>query len=165
MNWSSVQRGKKFFALGRLGQPRQDKNLLYRHEEPNEPIKKGHLSFVLFWVPICLSFHSQRGPPLSIVSLAKTSRCPPFQPTWAEITTCSPHTSGLRCQHEALHTFTSQLRQKLLPAPSTLPAWDAKMGRYTPSPATLGRYKYLPPSTLPLSFLSGASSIPSPLSF
>ncbi len=28
---------KKYFALGRLEQPRQDKNLLCRHNEPNEP--------------------------------------------------------------------------------------------------------------------------------
>jgi len=35
--------------LGRLGQPRQDKNLLYRHDKPNEPT----------------SFNSQQKPPLS----------------------------------------------------------------------------------------------------
>ncbi len=41
---------KKYFALGRLEQPKQDKILLYRHDEANEPtmeiwslipIKKG----------------------------------------------------------------------------------------------------------------------------
>jgi hypothetical protein len=30
---------KKYFLLGRLGQSRQNKNLLYRHDEPNEPTK------------------------------------------------------------------------------------------------------------------------------
>jgi hypothetical protein len=28
---------EKYFVLGRLEQPRQEKNLLYRHEEPKEP--------------------------------------------------------------------------------------------------------------------------------
>ncbi len=32
-------------------QPRLNKNLLYRHDKPNEPIKKGLLSFVLFESP------------------------------------------------------------------------------------------------------------------
>jgi hypothetical protein len=34
-------------TLGRLEQPRQEKNLLYRHDEPNEPTKEGPLSYVL----------------------------------------------------------------------------------------------------------------------
>ncbi len=33
--------GKKYFVLGLQEQPRQYKNLLYRHEEPNEPNKKA----------------------------------------------------------------------------------------------------------------------------
>ncbi len=37
--WSEKVYGeeKKYFVLGRLEQPRQDKNLLYQHDEPNEP--------------------------------------------------------------------------------------------------------------------------------
>jgi hypothetical protein len=54
--WGNVDKGieivygeeEKYFVLGRLVQPRQNKNLLYRHDKPNEPIKKGPLSFVLF---------------------------------------------------------------------------------------------------------------------
>jgi hypothetical protein len=42
---------KKYFVLGLLEQPRQDKNLLYRLEEPNESIKEGPLSFELFESP------------------------------------------------------------------------------------------------------------------
>ncbi len=47
----SAVRKKKYFVLGRLEQPRQDKNLLYWNDEPNEPIKEGPLSFVLFESP------------------------------------------------------------------------------------------------------------------
>jgi hypothetical protein len=39
---------KKCFVLGRLEQPRQNKNILYRHDKPNEPTKEKPLSFVLF---------------------------------------------------------------------------------------------------------------------
>jgi hypothetical protein len=39
-----------------------EQNLLYRHN-PNEPTKEGPLSFVLFVVPIHLSFNSQQGHP------------------------------------------------------------------------------------------------------
>jgi hypothetical protein len=39
---------KKYFILGRREKPRQDKNLLYWHDKPNEPTKERHLSFVLF---------------------------------------------------------------------------------------------------------------------
>jgi hypothetical protein len=34
---------KKIFLLGQLEQPRQNKNLVYRHGKPNEPTKKGLL--------------------------------------------------------------------------------------------------------------------------
>jgi hypothetical protein len=40
--------GKKYFVLGRLEQLKQNKNLLYRHDKPNKPTKKGPPSFVLF---------------------------------------------------------------------------------------------------------------------
>jgi hypothetical protein len=46
---------KKYFVLGRLEQPRQDKNLQCRHNKPNKPTKKGPLSFLLFKVHINLS--------------------------------------------------------------------------------------------------------------
>jgi hypothetical protein len=39
---------KKYFVLGQLKQPRQNKNLLYRHYKPKEPTKEGPLSFVHF---------------------------------------------------------------------------------------------------------------------
>jgi hypothetical protein len=39
---------KKIFVLGRLEQPRQDKNLLCRQEESNEPTKKGVKEPLLF---------------------------------------------------------------------------------------------------------------------
>ncbi len=53
-------------------QPRQDKNLLYMHAEPNKPTKKWALSYVQYSLsPICLSFNSQQGPPLSSLSSFK----------------------------------------------------------------------------------------------
>jgi hypothetical protein len=48
VNWQSDALTTRLDLLGRLGQPRQNKNLLYRHDEPNEPTKEGPLSFVLF---------------------------------------------------------------------------------------------------------------------
>jgi hypothetical protein len=57
---------KKYFVLGRLGQPRQDKYLLYWYEEPNEPTKEkeGPLSFVLFEFPFSSVLTVSRGPSL-----------------------------------------------------------------------------------------------------
>ncbi len=43
---------KKIFCTGLTRAPRQDKNLLYRHEELKGPTKEGPLSFVLFKSPI-----------------------------------------------------------------------------------------------------------------
>ncbi len=60
--------GKKYFALGRLEQPRQNKNLLHRHDKPNELTKVGHLSFVLFESPFTSVSTVSRGQP-SLVSL------------------------------------------------------------------------------------------------
>jgi hypothetical protein len=34
---------ENFFVQGELEQPMQNKNLLYRHDKPNEPIKNGPL--------------------------------------------------------------------------------------------------------------------------
>jgi hypothetical protein len=44
---------KKIFVLGQQGQLRQDKNLLYRHDKPNEPTKKElfHLSSLSPYTP------------------------------------------------------------------------------------------------------------------
>ncbi len=49
--WIEIVYSKENNIFGRLKQPRQDKNLLYRHEEPSEPTKEGPLSFVLFESP------------------------------------------------------------------------------------------------------------------
>ncbi len=40
-HWNSVWWGKKYFVVGRLEQPMQNKNLLYRHDKPNKPTKEG----------------------------------------------------------------------------------------------------------------------------
>ncbi len=49
---NSVQWGKKkYFVLGRLERPRQNKILLYWHDKPNEPTKEEPLTFVLFESP------------------------------------------------------------------------------------------------------------------
>jgi hypothetical protein len=40
-------RKKKHFVLDQLDQPRQDKKLFYRPNEPNEQAKEGSLSYVL----------------------------------------------------------------------------------------------------------------------
>ncbi len=50
---------KKYFVLGQLEQPRQDKNWLYRHDKPNEPAKEGPLSFELFELPFTSIQQSQ----------------------------------------------------------------------------------------------------------
>jgi hypothetical protein len=36
----------KYFVLGQLEQPRQDKNLLYWHDKHNEPTKEGNPPFI-----------------------------------------------------------------------------------------------------------------------
>jgi hypothetical protein len=43
---------KNYFVLNRLKQPWQAKNLLYRHDEPNNPTKEGLLSYVLLKSPL-----------------------------------------------------------------------------------------------------------------
>ena len=60
---------EKYFVLGQLEQPRQNKNLLYWYDKPNEPTREGPLSFVLFESPFTsVSTLSQPGPPLSSLS-------------------------------------------------------------------------------------------------
>ncbi len=66
-NWNNIWWGKKYFLLGWLEQPRQDKNLLYRHDKPYEPTKEGPLSFVLFESPLP-QFQQSAGPQLSSFS-------------------------------------------------------------------------------------------------
>ncbi len=68
MTWSSERLGKKCFVLGRLDQPMQDKSLLYRHVEPNEPTTEGPLSFVLVESPSASVSTVSRGPPHSSLS-------------------------------------------------------------------------------------------------
>jgi hypothetical protein len=63
---------KEYFVLGRLEQPRLDKNLLDVDNEPNEPPKKGPLSFVLLESPfasVTTVIMGSRGHPY-IVSLS-----------------------------------------------------------------------------------------------
>jgi hypothetical protein len=57
---------KKYFALGRLEQPMQDKNLLYQHDEPIEPTKEGPLALLKY--PFASVSTLTRGHP-SLVSL------------------------------------------------------------------------------------------------
>ncbi len=58
---------KKYFLLGELEQPRQNENLLWRHDKPD--VHQGRTPFICtLWVPIHLSFNSQQGPPLSSLS-------------------------------------------------------------------------------------------------
>ncbi len=60
--------GEKYFVQCRLEQPRLNKNLLYRHDKLNEPIKEGSLSIVLFESPFTSVSTVSRGHP-SLVSL------------------------------------------------------------------------------------------------
>jgi hypothetical protein len=63
---------KKYFVLGRLEQPRQNKYLFYRHDKPIEPTKKGPLSFVLFESSFASVSTVSRGHP-SLVSMCTTA--------------------------------------------------------------------------------------------
>jgi hypothetical protein len=62
---------KKYFVLGGLEQPMHEKNLLYRQDKPNEPIKEGLLSGVLFESPFTSVSTDSRGHP-SVISLPVT---------------------------------------------------------------------------------------------
>ncbi len=62
INWNGI--------YGDIGEePRIHKNILYWHGEPNEPTKKGPLSFVLFESPLASVSTVNRGHP-SLVSLS-----------------------------------------------------------------------------------------------
>jgi hypothetical protein len=58
----------KHFVLGRLEQPRQNKNLLYRHDNPTDQSRKDPFKFVLFESPFASVFNSQQWPPFSSLS-------------------------------------------------------------------------------------------------
>jgi hypothetical protein len=60
---------KKYFELSRLEQPRQDKNLLYWHDNPKRT-NQGRIHFQIHtpFHLIHLSFNSQHGPPFSSLS-------------------------------------------------------------------------------------------------
>ncbi len=47
-------------------QPRQNKNLLYQHDKPNEPTKERPLSSILFESHVHLSFNTQQGHPCGL---------------------------------------------------------------------------------------------------
>ncbi len=66
-DWNCV-RWWQIFVLGRLGQSRQDKNILYWPDELNEPTKEGPPFMCTPWCPVCISFYSQQRPPLSNLS-------------------------------------------------------------------------------------------------
>jgi hypothetical protein len=59
---------EKTFYTGLTREARQAKNLLYRHEEPNESTNEGSLSFVLFESPFTTVSTVSRGH-LSLFSL------------------------------------------------------------------------------------------------
>jgi hypothetical protein len=63
------EKNTSYCSMGRLEQSRQDNNLLYRHEEPNEPTKEGLLSFVFFESPFASVSTFSRGHPLSSLSV------------------------------------------------------------------------------------------------
>jgi hypothetical protein len=62
----------KYFVLGRVEQPRQNKNLFYRHDKLKEPIKEGPLSYVLFESPFISVSKVSRGHH-SLVSVDRAS--------------------------------------------------------------------------------------------
>jgi hypothetical protein len=66
---------EKYFLLGLLEQTRQDKNLLYPHDEPDKPIKEGPLSYVLLESPLASVSTVSRGHP-SLVSLLVSQLTP-----------------------------------------------------------------------------------------
>ncbi len=68
---------EKYLVLGRLEQPRLNKNILYRHDKPNKPAKEGPLSLVLFDSPFASVSTVSRGH-LSLVSLFITKETDPI---------------------------------------------------------------------------------------
>jgi hypothetical protein len=95
-NWIEiVYVRKKYFELGRLGQPRQDKNLLYRHKS-NEPTQ-GRTPFICTpWVPIHFSFKSQQG----VNPLSSLWSFPILWGSWTKNLLCVQEISVLSDQKE-----------------------------------------------------------------
>ncbi len=54
---------KKIFCAGPFRAAKAEQNLLYRHDKPHEPTKKGPLSFVLFESPFTSVSTVSRGHP------------------------------------------------------------------------------------------------------
>jgi hypothetical protein len=70
--WFEIVYGEKiFFELVRLEQVRQDKNLLYPHNKPDDPIMEGPFACVLFESPFTSISTVSSGHP-SLVSLVST---------------------------------------------------------------------------------------------
>jgi hypothetical protein len=68
-NWNSIRRGKRIFCSGpTIEQPRQNKNLLYRHATIKRTNQGRTLLICSLWVPICLRINSQHGPHFSSLS-------------------------------------------------------------------------------------------------
>ncbi len=80
MIWNSERWGKKYFVLGRLEQPRQDKKLLFLHDKPNKQTKEGPLLFYSLSPLLPSSFISRHRPPLSSLSASNTPT--PIQALW-----------------------------------------------------------------------------------
>jgi hypothetical protein len=70
--WSEIVlgEGKKYFVMGWLEQPRQNKNFFYWHAESNELSKKRPLSYMLIESPFASVSTVSRGNP-SLVSLGR----------------------------------------------------------------------------------------------
>ncbi len=72
VKWNSVWWGKKIFCTG----PTRPAKAGPKSLEPSRQAKRTNQEMTDFictpWVPICLSFNSQHGPPLSIVFLCDT---------------------------------------------------------------------------------------------
>ncbi len=45
MKWKVSGEKRKYFVQGRIEQPKEDKNLLYRYDEPKEPTKEKEEPF------------------------------------------------------------------------------------------------------------------------
>jgi hypothetical protein len=70
---------EKYFVLGQLEQPRQNKNLLYWHDKPTNQPRKGpfHLSSLS---PHSPQFQQSAGPPLSSLSASDPPPPTPSEP-------------------------------------------------------------------------------------
>jgi hypothetical protein len=74
---NSEEKRKILICTGLTRAAKEGKNLLHRHDEPNEPTKKGSLSYVLQESPFASVSTVSRGH-LSLVSLSVTWRTAAF---------------------------------------------------------------------------------------